>query len=380
MKLRHLALAAASTLVFAACGSDDSDSDAASSDTTATSVDDDTTDTTAADSPTRIKYVVNGTLGDKSFIDSANRGLTRAAEELDYELQIIELGYDETKWQPGLEDAAAGDDYDILVAGSFSMSDFVGEVAPKYPDKKFWVYDAPPDFSGETVGCSNKCENVYAVTFKQNEGSYLVGFLAGSLLVDDQLAGAEGLKKVGIIGGADIPVINDFVVGFTNGFVDAGGSEDDVLVQYVGGDKPFGDPAKGKEIAVSMYDEGAAIVWGVAGLSGAGSFEAAVEYDLYTFGVDSDQYQTTTDEAQRATIVTSMVKKVDEALFRAAELEAAGELTYGLAENVGVAEDAVGVAVNENYELLVPEAIATAVDEAAERVKADEVEVATAFD
>lgn len=329
----------------------------------------------------RIKYVVNGTLGDKSFIDSAHRGLTQAVDELGYELQIVELGYDETRWQPGLEDAAAGDDYDILVAGSFSMSDFVGEVAPKYPDKRFWVYDAPPDFSGETVGCSNACANVYAVTFKQNEGSYLLGYLTQLLLADGSLPGTEGRDKVGIVGGADIPVINDFVAGFANGFDDAGGASDgNVLVQYVGGEKPFGDPARGKEIADSMFDSNAAMVWGVAGLSGVGTFEAAAARDLYTYGVDSDQYQTMTDEAQRATIITSMVKNVDAALFRAAELELTGELVYGAAEDVGVAEGAVGVADNEQYQALVPQEIRDQVDAIREQLANGEIAVATAFE
>ncbi|MAT17926.1 MAG: BMP family ABC transporter substrate-binding protein [Leifsonia sp.] len=325
-----------------------------------------------------IKYVINGTLGDKSFIDSAARGLAEA-EELGYTVKTVELGYDESTWESGLADAAAGEDYDILVAGSYSMSDYVGRVAPQYPDKKFWVYDAPPDYTG-AVGCDNLCENVYSVTFKQNEGSYLVGFLVATLLADGSLPNAEGLTKAGIVGGQDIPVINDFIVGFTNGFVDAGGSESDVIVQYVGGDKAFNDPARGKEIASSMFDAGAAVVWGVAGGSGAGVMESAADHGLYSIGVDSDQYLTETDEALKATILTSMVKGVDAALLRAANLELEGALVYGAAENVGIAEGGVSLATeNDNYATLVPASVAELVNEVYEAIKAGNVSIATAF-
>ncbi len=327
----------------------------------------------------RIKYVINGTLGDKSFIDSAYRGLTEAADELGYSVKTVELGYDESAWESGLQDAAAGDDYDILVAGSFSMSDYVGRVAPEYPDKKFWVYDAPPDYSGK-VGCSNACENVYSVTFKQNEGSYLVGYLIQQSLASGKLPNAESLTKVGIVGAQDIPVINDFIVGFTDGFVAAGGSQDDILVQYIGGDKAFNDPAKGKEIATSMFDEGAAVVWGIAGGSGAGVMEAAADKGLYSVGVDSDQYLTVTDELLRNTIITSMVKNVDAALLRAAQLELDGTLAYGAAENVGVAEDGVGVATdNDNFKKLVPQEVADQLAAVYEQVKSGKITVATAF-
>jgi basic membrane protein A len=243
----------------------------------------------------RIKLVVNGGLGDKSFFDSAYAGLKKAQKNLGYDLKVVELGSDRTKWEPGFEDAAAADDYDILAAGTFDVTDYIGKLAPEYPDKKFWVFDAPVDYDGGGRTCSNKCENVYSVTFKQNEGGYLAGFLAEKLVAEKALKGAESLKKVGVVGGVKIPVIEDFVVGFKAGFTAAGGKSSDVLVQYVGGDKPFGDPAKGKEISTAMYGQGAALVWPVAGLSGLGTFESAVNAERYTLGVDSDQYQTLTD-------------------------------------------------------------------------------------
>ena len=328
----------------------------------------------------RVKLVLNGTLGDKSFFDSAQRGMDMMKNELGYEVRTIELGYDRNKWQPGLEDAAAADDYDILIAGTFDMSAYVSQVAPQHPDKKFWMFDAAPDYEGREGGCSNKCENVYTVLFRQNEGSYLLGVLVGELMKEGKLPGAEGRTKVGIVGGADFPVINDFIVGFKQGFAESGlDPEENVLVQYVGGESPFNNPAKGKEIANSMYDQGAAIVWGVAGNSGNGVFEAAVEKKLYALGVDSDQYQTIADPAQKATIITSMLKNVDQGLLRAAKLDAEGKLMYGAPESVGVAANAVGVADNENYQKFVSKEIQEKVKAAFEKVARGEVKVDSAF-
>lgn len=328
----------------------------------------------------RAKLVLNGTLGDKSFFDSAQRGMDLMKNELGWETKTIECTYDRNKWLPCLEDAAATDDYDILIAGTFDMSDYISQVAPKYPNKKFWMFDAGPDYEGKSGGCSNKCENVYTVLFRQNEGSYLLGVLAANMLKSKALPNVKDDSKIGIIGGMDIPVINDFIVGFKQGMKDAGvDPEMHTIVQYVGGDNPWNNPAKGKEIALSMFNQGAAVVWGVAGNSGSGAFEAAVEAKAYTFGVDSDQYFTIADPAQRATIVTSMLKNVDQGLFRAAKLHLEGKLGYGAPEPVGVAADAVGVAVNENTQKLLSGDILKAAQDAAQAVKDGKVTVDTAF-
>ncbi|MCT9077476.1 BMP family lipoprotein [Streptomyces fulvoviolaceus] len=352
----------AGMLALAACGGSDGDSG-----------------TSGASGKTRIKLVVNGGLGDKSFFDSAYAGLKRAEKDLGYELKVVELGSDRTKWEPGFEDAAAADDYDILAAGTFEVTDYIGELAPQYPDKKFWVFDAPVDYTGKNGTCSDKCKNVYSVTFKQNEGGYLAGFLAEKLVADKALKGAESLKKVGVMGGVKTPLIEDFVVGFKAGFTAAGGAKSDVLVQYVGGDKPFGDPAKGKEISTALYGQGAALVWPVAGLSGLGTFESAVSTKRYTFGVDSDQYQTLTDQAQKNTVVTSILKNVGNALYKAAQDDQKDSLKYGAVETVGLSEDAVGYVNDEHFEQLVPERIRSELQAAADQVKSGSAKVPSAL-
>lgn len=364
MRNRKSAAAAlvAGMLVLVACGGPDGDSGS-----------------TGASGKPRVKLVINGGLGDKSFFDSAHEGLKRAAKDLGYELKVVELGSDRTKWEPGFEDAAAADDYDILAAGTFDVTDYIGDLAPQYPDKKFWVFDAPVDYSGKNGTCSNKCENVYSVTFKQNEGGYLAGFLAEKLIAAKSLKGAESLKKAGVMGGVKIPLIEDFVVGFRAGFKAGGGKDSDVLVQYVGGDKPFGDPAKGKEISNAMYGQGAALVWPVAGLSGLGTFESAAAAKRYAFGVDSDQYQTLTDPAQKNTVVTSILKNVGNALYKAAQDDQKGSLKYGAVETVGLAEDAVGYVNDDHFKDLVPQKIRTELEAAADQVKSGSVKVPSAL-
>ncbi|MEV0221796.1 BMP family ABC transporter substrate-binding protein [Streptomyces sp. NPDC050704] len=352
----------AGMLALAACGGSDEDNSGTG---------------TGPDKP-RIKLVLNGGLGDKSFFDSAYAGLKRAQKDLGYDLKVVELGSDRTKWQPGFEDAASADDYDILAAGTFEVTDYIGELAPRFPDKKFWVFDAPVDYSGKSGACSDKCENVYSVTFKQNEGGYLAGFLAEKLVAAKALKGTGSLNKVGVMGGVKTPLIEDFVVGFKAGFTAAGGKNSDVLVQYVGGDKPFSDPARGKEISTSMYGQGAALVWPVAGLSGLGTFESAVAAKRYTFGVDSDQYRTLTDQAQKDTVVTSILKNVGTALYKAAQADQQDSLKYGAVDTLGLAEDAVGYVNDDHFKELVPEKIRTEVQKAADKVRSGSVTVPSA--
>jgi len=327
----------------------------------------------------RIKFVVNGNLGDRSFFDSAYAGLKKTEKDLGYSLKVVELGGDRTKWQSGFEDAASGDDYDVLAAGTVDTAAFISKLAPEYPKKKFWLFDSTVDYTGKS-GCSNKCANVYSVTFKQNEAAYLAGFLADKLVAAHSLPGTSGSQKVGLMGGVKIPVIEDFVVGFKAGFKAAGGNPSSgVLVQYVGGDNPFGDPAKGKEIASSMYSQGAALVWPVAGSSGLGVFESAVTAKRYTFGVDSDQYKTLNDPAQRQTVVTSILKNAGNALYLAAKENKAGTLAYGKSSAVGLAEDGVGYVDNANFDKLVPTAVRAELKAQAAKIASGAVQVPSAF-
>jgi basic membrane protein A and related proteins len=324
----------------------------------------------------RVKNVINGTLPDKSFFDSAERGLQRAQKELGIEYKTIELGEDANKWEPGLDDAMADtDSYDILITGTFQMADFLTARADNYPDKKFIIYDTDVD----RTKC--KCANVYGVVYAQNEGSYLAGVYAAGMMKDGTIPNLSGKHLIGAVGGLDIPVINDFIVGYEQGAKSVD-PEVKLLKQYVGGDKPFFDPAKGKEIALSMYEQGADFVFGIAGGSGQGIIDAAKDKGKYTIGVDSDQATIigATDPKAAQQILTSMQKNVDNSLFRALSLAKDGKLPWGQLEEIGLAERGVGLSKNDIYNKATPDTVKKLVEQAEADIVACKITVATAFD
>jgi basic membrane protein A len=331
---------------------------------------------TKAQNPLRVYNVVNGTLGDKSFFDSAERGLQRAMKELGIQYKTIELTEDNSKWEPGLDDAMADvNNYDVLITGTYQMADFMTARADNYPDKKFIVYDTAVDYT------KCKCANVYSIEYAQNEGSYLAGVYAAAMMKDGKLPNLSGKGIIGAVGGLDIPVINDFIVGYEQGAKSV--NPDIKLVkQYVGGDKPFFDPAKGKEIALAMYEQGADFVFGIAGGSGQGVIDAAKEKGKYAIGVDSDQATivAATDPKAAAQILTSMQKNVDNSLFRALSLHLEGKLPYGQVEVVGLAEGAVGLSKNDIYNKATPDSVKKLVDEAEAGIVSCKIKVDTAFE
>jgi len=320
----------------------------------------------------RAILVLNGTLGDKSFFDSAQRGMERARRELGVQTEIIEMGYDPAKWQAGLEDVAANKTYDILIVGTFQMTEFLQAVAPKYPNKKFVIFDVTVDYA------KCRCGNVYSILYKQNEGSYLAGLYGGLMLKKKNIPGMTG-TKIGVVGGLDIPVINDFIVGYKQGARAAGLDPNrDVLVQYAGA---FNDPAKGKEITKAMYRQGAAIVFNVAGGTGVGILEAAAEDGRWAIGVDSDQYEIFKAQkpAIASRILTSMLKNVDNSLHRALRLAREGKVPWGKAEALGIAEGGVGLARNENFRKWTPADVVAAIDQAQRDILSGEIKVETVF-
>ncbi len=301
--------------------------------------------TTAQDEPLKIKLVVNGVLGDKSFFDSAQRGMDRLIDEgYNVEINTIELGIDPANWESGLGDAMADtESYDVLIVGTFQMGEFLAKRVHQYPDKYFIFYDDAVPYDNPEF-CVEGCTNVYSVLYAQNEGSFLAGVYAGAITI----SGIEGTNPeaiIGAVGGQDIPVINDFIVGYEQGACLVN-PESTVLRQYAGG---WNDPAKGKEITLAMYEQLADIVFQIAGGTGVGVFEAAQEQGHFAIGVDSDQAtiiaDTNPDQAQY--ILTSMMKNVDNSLYRAIDLDIKGELPYGQLETLGVAEGGIGLVYND---------------------------------
>ena len=318
-----------------------------------------------ADDKIKAVFIIGGTLGDKSFNDSAHRGLTQAQEELGIEYVYVEASSDPAKIEGAFSDALNDDSVDFIIQAQGNLTEKLLEIAPDYPDKKFVIFDNPFDFEA----CPECKANVYAIQYAQNEGSYLAGYYAGLM---------SESKIIGAVGGQDIPVIQDFMIGYKQGAVDAGLKEENVLVQFAA---TWSDPAKGKELALAMYAQGADVVFQVAGGTGEGVFYAAEEANKWAIGVDSDQALIVEENspAQAARILTSMLKNVDKSLFRFFQMNAEGKVPWGTNELLGIAEDGVGLALNKYYEENTPQDVKDKMAEAIKKVTAGEIEVATVF-
>jgi basic membrane protein A and related proteins len=319
----------------------------------------------AADDKIVAVYVIGGTLGDKSFIDSAHRGLTKAQEELGIEYRYVEASSDTTKIFAALEDAMNDPEIDIIIQSQGDFTELLPEYAAEYPDKYFVAFDNPVAYDQ----CADGCPNVYAMQYAQNEGSFLAGFYAG-------LMSETGV--IGAVGGMDIPVINDFMVGYVQGAGEAGVAEENVLIQYAGS---WSDPAKGKELALTMYQQGADIVFQVAGGTGEGVFFAAEEAGKWALGVDSDQAliieETNPDQA--AVILTSMLKNVDNSMYRFMEMFVNGNVPWGTNEVLGIVEGGVGLAYNKYFDEYTPDDVKEQLLAIQEQVINGEIEVATVY-
>ena len=307
--------------------------------------------------------VINGNLGDLGFFDSANRGVERLKNELGMDVKAVETGDDEAKWEPALADAA-DEPVDYVIAVSPSMVEPMQKLAPDYPDKKFILIDNVVDYQAGDLS------NVYCATFKQNEGSFLAGAAAG-------LSVEEG-GTIGFIGGMDIPPINDFLVGYIEGAQSVNPTVK-VISTYTG---DYYDPAKGKEHAIVQFNQGVEVVFAAAGPAGLGSIEAATEQDKKIIGVDSDQstaYENKGDKKTAEHIVTSMIKNVGDTIFRAVDKDLKGELKWGEAESLGIAEEGVGLAKNDIYNASFTEDQKAKIDEIQQKVVDGKVKVSSAI-
>lgn len=314
--------------------------------------------------------IVNGNLGDLGFFDSANAGMEKIKAELGVEIQIIETGADESKWEPALADAAE-ENADIIIGVSPSMVEPMEKIAQEYPDKNFFMIDNSVDYS------KGDLSNVYSATFKQNEGSFLAGALAAKIATSD-MPNISDKKLIGFIGGMDIPPINDFLVGYIEGakYVD---KDVKVIATYPG---DYYDPAKGKEHGIVQINNGANVIFPAAGPTGLGSIEAAKENGKYIIGVDSDQalgYLENGDEETANIIISSMIKNVGETIFRAVKLHMDGQLGYGKSESLGIAEGGVGLAKNDIYKEKLSEDIRSELESIQEKVLNGEIKISTAI-
>ena len=318
-----------------------------------------------------VVHLVNGNLGDKSFFDSAESGLKALEEAGRIKHKTIEMGgtdEDQPKWLETLYEVAGSGEYDLIICGTYQMPDYLKEVATKYPDQKFAIYD-DTTYVGEN-------KNVVNISYRQNDMGYLIGVFAASMTSQTSVENINDKKVVGFVGGVDSPVINDFLYGFLKGVQDTD-PEVKVDTRYV---NSYVDTATAKEMAISMInDNGADIIWGVAGLSGNGAAEAAVETKKAWFiGVDSDQ-ELTLPADQAAICLTSGLKNVGNSLVWLIDELDAGREHWGTEVNLGLNEGGVGIVTDKNFAKIAPQAVQDAVKAAQEAVAAGKISVPTSI-
>ena len=236
-----------------------------------------------------VAVVVAGAFGDRSFYDSSKAGLDRLTEEKGINPIAIECNNENHDIQ--LRNAAEKADVVIGVGWEFYN---IEEIAPDYPEVKFiWIDNA----TYEPV------DNLLNITYAQNEGSFLAGYIAASV-------SKSGV--VGAVGGEDADTINDFIVGYKQGAEYYGaqkGKEISVEVVY---SNTYDDPAVGKDCAIALNDKGADVIFNIASAAGDGIYEAGQERGFYAVGVDSDQKYINPD-----VIIASMKKEVGTSIFDA---------------------------------------------------------------
>ena len=317
-----------------------------------------------------ILLLINGTLGDKSFFDSAEAGMELIKEKYpEITTKTIEMGTDETKYAAILEENVSSKAYDIIVAGTWQLKDKLQKISDKYPEQKFILFDDNAN-DGE-----KKYDNIYSILYKQNEGGFLAGALASLVENGEGYSFAQKTKKIGLIGGMDNKIVKDFLLGYEDGtkYID---KDAEVLTSYVGN---FTDAIKAKDLANILYKEkDVDIIFNVASIAGLGIIDSAAETEHYVIGVDSDQ-AALLGEAKAKYILTSILKRVDTSLLRAIDKYKAGEEIFGTTEFLGVKEDAIGIADNDFYKKAVSEADRAKIDEIIDEIKADKITIRSEF-
>ncbi len=302
----------------------------------------------------RVCVVYTGNLGDKSYNDSCNMGAQKAVEDFGIELKSLE-GTTAEEWEANLV-AACEEGYDLIIGASSNIADYITEHGPNYPDTKFAVIDTTVDLP-----------NVESISFAQNQGSFLAGAAAALFTQKTDIKNVNEEHIIGWVGGMDIPVLHDFYTGYEQGakYVDP---DIQILQAFAG---TWTDPLKGKELTLAQYEQGADIVMNVASGTGVGILEAA---NKYAIGVDLDQ-----DNDQPGHVLTSMVKRVDNACYLVIESVVNGTFEGGSTKYLSLTEGGVSLTdfsvMKEALGDQFPQDIVDTCEELAEKIKSGEIVV-----
>ncbi len=302
-----------------------------------------------------------GGLGDKSFNDGAYAGLERAEKELGVEIKVLE-SKEITDYESNIDQLATAGFSPIFAVG-FLMTDTVSKMAPAFPDVQFGGVD---EFFDPVP------TNVVGLNFKEEEGSYLAGIVAGLATKDSFDSKLNADNVIGFVGGMDIPLIQKFEAGFIAGAKSVN-PDVKVISLYAGN---FTDQAKGKELGYSLIEQKADVIYAAAGQVGLGTVEACKDKGALFIGVDVDQYETIANSGD--VMLTSMIKRVDNAVFETIKAVVDGTFPGGTIKVFGLAEEGVGLAPYHDFDSKVPQAIKDAVEKARTDIIAGTITVPTA--
>lgn len=284
---------------------------------------------------------------DKSFNEGAYDGAEKYKADTGTEYREFEIVNDAQREQALRRFARDG--ANPIISVGFSQAAALEAVAKEYPDTKFAIIDAVVE-----------APNVQSILFKEEEGSYLVGILA---------AMKSETGTVGFVGGMDIPLISKFACGYKGGVKSV--SADAKVIENMTGSTgaAWNDPVRGGELAKSQIDQGADVVFHAAGGTGIGVMQAAADAGKYGIGVDSNQ-----NSLFPGKVLTSMVKRVDNAVYSTFEDAAKGNWTAGTV-TLGLEQDGVGYAMDEHNAELVTDEMKAAAEAAKAKIIAGEISV-----
>ncbi|MFV0551954.1 MAG: BMP family ABC transporter substrate-binding protein [Anaerorhabdus sp.] len=305
-----------------------------------------------ANPSTGIKVAIvlsTGGLGDKNFNDMAYDGLKQAEADFGITFDYVEPA-SASDFEAAHRQFADSGNYDLIIGLASDQEDAIKAVATDYPDQKFSLVDSSLEFP-----------NVSTVSTKWQEQTFLCGVYAGLATLSD-MPNANADNVVGVILGMDNPNLRKGVVGYEAGVRYV--NPDAKIIEAVVGN--FNDANKGKEIAMSMYNQGADFIQHIAGASGLGVFTAAKEANRYAFGVGGNQNAIEPDY-----IAATSIRNVNEMVYNEVKSLVEGTWQEGLKVS-GLKEDAVGYS-NENSNVVPTEEIAAAIEEIKAKIQSGEL-------
>jgi basic membrane protein A len=356
--IKAAALLLAGGMALSACASDETSGGTASSGSAGGAAG----SSASGDLKVGLAYDTGGR-GDNSFNDSAYLGVENAVKELGGDLRELTPNEDASN-RPELLSQLAEQGFNPVIAVGFAYGDIISDIASDFPDTTFAIVDSSGlDADGKPLGAGN----VTGLQFASEQGSFLAGAAA---------ALKSEANHVGFVGGVETPLIQTFQAGFAAG-AEAAKPGITVDVKYIspaGDFSGFSDPARGQIVAQGIFDSGADVVYHAAGASGGGVFTAAAASGKKAIGVDSDQYQTVDDPAQKAVIITSMLKRVDNAVQGFITDFSEGKAKGGADVVNDLSTDGVGLSYSGGF----IDDIKPQIDDYADQIKSGAIKVPTA--